>query len=101
MNLDAELDLLLAGKALPLTDGLEEKPLITAEQILEVECPVCKVPPGTKCDRSKKRAGKSHVERMWIRQGHKPEELKALRQRMEAARHEARVRRNRTEEHNA
>lgn len=58
----------------------------TTEQVMEVWCLVCQAPPGQFCDRSrdwtpstpdelaKAAAGTppSHIERLWLRQGHDP-----------------------------
>ena len=45
------------------------RPYITAGQVREVICPRCKAHPGEPCDRKRKK-GKSHLERLYMAQGH-------------------------------
>lgn len=70
--------------------GRQNRPRI--EDILEVRCPVCLVPPTAFCrravrefrastDKALAAAGTppSHIERLWLRQGHGPADFPALR----------------------
>jgi len=56
---------------------------ITVEQIREITCPRCHAGPGEHCRRRGRhgRQGRSHQERMWLRQGHDKSAFPALRAR--------------------